>query len=313
MNRETIVVTGASGFVGGEIARTLCRGGYCVEGWSRRSGSIEGVKWRPFDLADCCAVHFPSDCRALVHAAYDFSLQDWESIRRVNVANTLKLFQEAVKARVRLLIFISSMSAYPGCRSKYGRAKMLVEDDLRPHGAIIVRPGLVYDEEAREGIYGGLRRLARRLPIIPLVGSGNYPQYLVHKRDLAEFILEVIQSERLHNKDRPFLACHAEPMSLKQLMQALSRHRDSTRPAGANTAATGTDARVKPCLPIPWPLVYLALRMGEAFGLPVGLRSDSVIGLVYPNPRPDFDPEIRFRPYPTMESPSRRECERRSG
>ena len=56
-----------------------------------------------------------------------------------------------------------------------------------------------------------------------------------------------------------------------------------------------------PFLPLPWRPVWLALRVAEAAGLRPGFRSDSLVSLMYQNPKPDFDPMhklgIQCRPF----------------
>jgi len=39
---------------------------------------------------------------------------------------------------------------------------------------------------------------------------------------------------------------------------------------------------------VPWQPVWLGLKTAELLGLKLGYRSDSVVSLVYQDPRPDF-------------------------
>jgi hypothetical protein len=41
-------------------------------------------------------------------------------------------------------------------------------------------------------------------------------------------------------------------------------------------------------LPLPWQLVWLALKSLELAGVRTNFRSDSLIGMMYQNPRPVF-------------------------
>jgi len=87
------------------------------------------------------------------------------------------------------IIFLSSISAFEGCRSLYGKAKLEIEKVAADLGATIIRPGLVYGSERPGGMYGSLQRVVARFPIMPLIGSGKHLQYLVHEDDLCELLL----------------------------------------------------------------------------------------------------------------------------
>ncbi|HEY9731625.1 MAG TPA: NAD-dependent epimerase/dehydratase [Drouetiella sp.] len=52
-----ILVTGASGFIGREVTRRLCRRGYEVHAVARSPGIIEDAIWHPVDLFDMSAVN----------------------------------------------------------------------------------------------------------------------------------------------------------------------------------------------------------------------------------------------------------------
>ena len=77
---------------------------------------------------------------ALVHCAYDFKPLRWDEIRAVNVEGARKLFPAARAAGVEKIICISSISAYDGCRSLYGKAKLEIEKIALDNGALVIRP-----------------------------------------------------------------------------------------------------------------------------------------------------------------------------
>ena len=41
-------------------------------------------------------------------------------------------------------------------------------------------------------------------------------------------------------------------------------------------------------LPVPWRLVWAALKAAEISGVPTRFRSDSLVSLMYQNPQPSF-------------------------
>lgn len=72
------------------------------------------------------------------------------------------VLEAAMQAGVNRRVFVSSMSAYEGCCSMYGKAKLAVEQEFLPQGVFCVRPGLLWSDESR-GMFGKLARAAGAL------------------------------------------------------------------------------------------------------------------------------------------------------
>ena len=76
----------------------------------------------------------------------------------------------------------------------------------------------------------------------------------------------------------PVSAATAQPITFRHLLRRLAaRH-----------------GRKPFFLPVPWPLIWLGLRTLEIVGLHPPFRSDSLIGFVFQNPAPDFEPARRL-------------------
>ncbi len=125
-----------------------------------------------------------SGVTALVHCAYDFTPLTWEELAAVNIEGSKKVIQAAKAAKVPKIIFISSISAFDGCRSLYGKAKLEIEKFALANGALVVRPGLVYGGVAG-GMFGKLAQQVSKSAIIPMIGNGSQIQFLVHNEDLS--------------------------------------------------------------------------------------------------------------------------------
>jgi nucleoside-diphosphate-sugar epimerase len=203
------------------------------------------------------------------------------------VAGTLLLFEAARKAGVGQLIFISSISAFAGCCSMYGKAKLEVEKQLLPTGVAVVRPGLVYGCEP-SGMFGKLRGLVQKLPLIPVIGGGNQPMYLIHEEDLATFLF-ALASGNVKDQEAPFVLAHPEARPFKAILSTIAESLGKT-PRFVSVPA--------------WP-IFAVLRMVESSGLRLRVRSDSLVGLLNPDPRPDFSSTIRtgipIRPFSVAE------------
>lgn len=254
----SIAITGAGGFVGSRLARFFTRQGHHVIPLGR-SYSGDGDQ-RFFSLDAVPAPDLLLGVDIVVHCAYDFA--DRRSAEaNVNVKGSAALFRCAREAG-SVPVHISSMSAFEGCKSRYGQTKLVVERLCTQHGGLNVRAGLVYDPEPG-GLMGSLARLAK-LPVVPLVAARAL-QYPVHTEDLGRCIEQVV------GQGPPFPdfvnACQETPMSLRELMAFL--------------APPGNWGHV--FVPVPWQILWLSLRFVEVFGIRVRPGSDSLLGLVYFN------------------------------
>jgi len=266
-----IAITGAGGFVGSMLARRFADSGWTV---TRLSHSVSADRAVPFRLGDEVEPELfrGRQISALVHCAYDFRPTARADIQRVNVDGSRKLLQAAAAGGVERIAVMSTISAFEGCRSLYGQAKLEIEAAAAATGALVVRSGLVWADgpPSGGGMFGSLARSVNA-GFVPLVGGGGYPQYLIHEQDLWELLRRYCQGE-LQNPAKPVVAAASKPWPIRDLLAELARRQ-------------GRHPRF---LPVPWQPVWAALKLAEIAHLPVAYRSDSVVSLVHQDPHPDF-------------------------
>ena len=271
-----IAITGARGYLGSTLVRHFRESGFTVNPWHRGAepgsfyelgGDLKALDW--------------SGVEAVVHCAYDFRARGWEEIHRINIEGSLALLQETISRGARF-IFISSMSSYDGCQSLYGRAKLTIEKEVLAAGGAAIRPGLIYGNPPG-GLFATLCRVVRLTPLLPMIGLGAFPQYLAHDGDLARLLLAAASGE-LTLPARPLSAAHPKVFLFRDLVKAI---------------ATRQGRRIA-FVPVPWRLILATLTCAESVGLRLSFRADSLVGLVFANPSPDFDlPKgFSFRPFP---------------
>ncbi len=272
---QRCAVTGATGYLGSLISEYFATRGWTVFEFTRRPSpnSAASRVHVPFQLDSPIdsGVFLDTGIRVLIHCAYDFRPIKWEDIRRINVEGSARLLRAAKKCGVDRIIFISSISAFYGCSSLYGKAKLEVEKVSADLGAFIIRPGLVYGAGLSGGMFGSLQRSVAKSAIVPLVGSGRHMQYLVHEQDFCELLLR-ISCEDMNPPPSPIIAASSSGWQIRDLLQAL---------------AAAQHQHVK-FLPVPWQMIWLALKISELLGIAMPFRSDSVISLVRQDPKPDF-------------------------
>jgi nucleoside-diphosphate-sugar epimerase len=185
-----------------------------------------------------------------------------------------RLIAAATAGGVERIVVISTISAFAGCRSLYGRAKLAIETDVAGSGGVAVRSGLVYGDDSGTssgGMIGSLARSARGR-VVPLLDGGSQLQYLVHIDDLFQLVCRLCTGD-LARPARPVVAASPRGWTVQELVKELAR-RQATEPRFVS---------------VPWRTVWLGLKAAELAGLRPAYRSDSVISLVYQDPHPDFE------------------------
>ena len=270
MKNFCCAITGANGYLGSVFCNAL---------HNREIEVIQLTRDSPeaFNLKDGIEPDYfrLKKINCLIHCAWDFNVTE-DEYENINSGGAIKLFKAAKEAGVEKMIFISSMSAFYNCKSRYGITKLKTEVELLPLGVIVVRPGLVYGDKPK-GMLGVFVRLVRRSPIIPIVGDGRYVQHTCHEEDLGNLITELITLP-VSSKTPPIVAANSIGISLKEILDNVS-------------AKVGK----KPLyIYIPWKIVWVGLLIAEKMKINLPLKSDSVIGLVFPDINPNFD---MLRPY----------------
>lgn len=264
-NNLTIGITGANGFIGGEIKKVFTNKGFKVISFTRNP---RGENERAFNLSSPAQTDL-SSLDVLIHCAYDFSKTNSEDVLQQNKSGSLKLFETAQTIGVKKCIFISSMSAFEGARSFYGRGKLEVEKEGGRYQFISIRPGMVYSDQP-QGLVGTINKLVKVLPIVPLIGNGSQILYMTHVDDLCQLVFDLLLE---NHQPQVITYAHPKKITFKELLRTLAKKH-------------GRNIRL---IPIPNMLIYYSLKFAETLGLKLPLRSDSVISLMNTNPNPDFN------------------------
>ena len=248
------LVTGASGFVGGQLCPILAQRGWHVVAVSRSacnrratSGivglvlplSSQAAGWQKALASVRCVVHLAAHVHQLraddAAAAY----------RDVNVAGSRFLAEQAAQAGVRRFIYLSSIKVngdgggarpyraedapYP--LDMYGRSKRDAELAIQEVCArsamelVIIRPPLIYGPGVRANFRRLIKLAALGMPL-PLRSIDNR-RSLINVWNLADFIETCMLHENAPGET--FLISDGEDLSTPDLLQKLSRlmHRPS--------------------------------------------------------------------------------------
>lgn len=256
-----IGVTGANGYVGSRILAHLRASGAEAVALERHPRAADRDA-RPYALGEPLAAETLAGLDVVVHAAYDLSPRG-ERVRLVNCDGSLPLI-EGMAARGGRVVLVSSLAAFEGVRSDYGRAKLELERAVLARGGFALRAGVVFGLRAG-GLFGSLVASVASQALVPMFG-GSQRLFVTHDESLCALVAVLANGELA--PEGSVFAAHEVPTSLRAI-------------AGEIAAA---DGRRIVALPLPAPLVYAALRCAERLRVRLGFRSDSVRSLMNPIP-----------------------------
>lgn len=216
-----IVVTGATGFIGSHVAVRLAKAGHEVVATGRNPlkvpalGKVEGITLQRGDLCEPESWGLVlKEADVLVHIALGWGDSGLDMLHNDTEAS-IRLFQSAVEAGIKKIIYTSSTAACgemaslnredmaPKPMDFYGATKAGTESYLRAFGhqhkiqVHIVRPGYIFGEPVVEGAssqpdrrFSGLARAAKLGESVHLVKHDG-TQFL-HASDIAEVYLALV-------------------------------------------------------------------------------------------------------------------------
>ncbi len=287
-----VLVTGASGFIGGALCRELTHRHHTVRATVRTHSDASAAALAPvtdivsLDLGALesmaglartlegidCVVH----CGGLSQTPAGTPRQACELLEQVNVVGTTALADQAARAGVRRFVFVSSAkvsgersrlgqalspSAVPAPEDAYGISKLAAERGLEEIakrsnlGLTIVRPPVVYGPGGKGNIPRMLRWIRRGIPL-PLA-SVEYRRSLVFVDNLVGLLVRTVEDPRAAGET--FHVSDGEDVSTPQLL----------RLAGL---ALGRPARL---LPVPVSALRVAARI-TGRGAEIGRLLDSL-------------------------------------
>ena len=272
-----LLVTGATGMVGGATCAALHRRGWPVLAAVRQVSAAvlpslpyEVVQMGSMDDQTCWASVLPGigvvvHLAARVHVMHDTVPDPLAAFRAVNVEGTLNLARQAAASGVKRFVFISSVKVNGECthpeqafseadapnpRDAYGQSKHEAEQSLRQLAdktgmeVVIIRPSLVYGPGVKANFAALMRAVQRGWPL-PL-GAVHNQRSLVALDNLVDFIVTCITHPKAANQT--FLVSDGQDLSTTELVRGMA-------------LAAGVPARL---LPVPvWALQAGATLLGQ--------------------------------------------------
>ena len=245
---NTVFVTGAGGFIGSTLCKTMRSAGYSVIGVHRSAKSASpqnGIEHLSIDLMDqnirwdslLTGIEFVVHLAARVHVMKDNSTDPLAAYRKINVAATENLARHAAAMGVKRFVFMSSVkvngeenwrsyteSDTPAPLDSYGISKMEAELTLRKIAAetgmavVILRSPLVYGPGVKANFLKLLQTVDRRIPL-PFAGVKNQ-RSLIYVENLVDAIVACLRHPNAPGQT--FLVSDGKDVSTPELIRMMS-------------------------------------------------------------------------------------------
>jgi uncharacterized protein YbjT (DUF2867 family) len=242
-----VLLTGATGFIGGALADALAVAGHDVVAVARQP---QPGRWCPGDFT---RDHAPEDWAprlrgvdAVVNAVGILREQGAQTFEALHVRAPRALFAACAIAGIDRVVQISALGADGEARSRYHLSKRAADEFLLETvpRAVVAQPALVFGPGgASAALFGQLAAL----PVVPLPQRGAMLVQPVHIDDLVAALVALVAGESFRGTRVPLAGPQALPLArfVATLRQALDR-----RPA--------------PVLDVPLPLARAAARAAGA-------------------------------------------------
>ena len=243
-----ILITGGSGFVGGEIVRQALAAGHTVRVLSRGTRSAvsgaEQVRGSVLDPASLPSALAGVD--AVLHLVGIISEIGDQTYERVHTDGTRNVVEAARAAGVSRYVQMSALGTRPHARARYHQSKWEAEQWVRasPLDWTILRPSLIYG--AGDGFVTLFARMGRWSPLMPVFGPGTHQLQPVAVEDVARCFVGALSKRAAVASTLD--VCGRERFSMNEILSLILE-------------ATG---RTRLKIHLPWAMADLQARMMEA-------------------------------------------------
>lgn len=197
-----IAITGATGFVGEEVVKQARAAGYPVRAIVRDPQSAQWLAERHgVELFHGNVLYAPSIEGAMQGAKCVIHLvgiiHEWKenTFERTHTQATKHVIEEAKKSGVKRFVHMSALGTRENARSRYHQTKWAAEERVRKSGLAwtILRPSFIYGPKDKS--INLFAQLIRRLPFVPVLGSGNTKIQPISVENVAKAFVAAIRND----------------------------------------------------------------------------------------------------------------------
>ncbi len=202
-----VFLTGATGFVGSHMVRALRAAGHPVRCLVRsrekalqqglsESEIVEGDILWPETLGPALA-----GAEKVIHLVGIILERGDQTFERVHHEGTRNVVAAAKVAGVTRFVQMSALGARPDpAATPYHRTKWRAEQEVIHSGIpyVIFRPSIIYGP--RDGFVTQMIEMIEHAPILPIVGTGEYPLQPIFVDNVCQAFVGALTNEKATNK-----------------------------------------------------------------------------------------------------------------
>ena len=253
-SKGIIAITGANGFLGKALFDKLTKNNWIVRGLVRNPTTPHFFKWNlPHDV-DLRA--FEGKVDALIHCSYETRGTDLKKSYKTNIEGTRRTFEEARKAGIEQIIFISSLAAHENALSFYGRSKYEIEKNICRSTDAIICPGTIIGSG---GVFDRTRQLILKSPVIPVFYGREKKIQTIWVDDLTESIQKILINKLCGR----FIAAEEGGVFILDFFKGIA----------------AAENKHPLFLSLPSSLILSLTQWSEKFGLRLPITSENILGI----------------------------------
>ena len=222
-----VFITGGSGFVGREIIQQLLAGKHSVCALARETDPFKnrsevevvlGDTTQPATLQDQL-----SGCDAVIHLVGIIREFPGKGItfKKGHIESTENMLQAAEEQGVKRYIQMSANGTRENAITSYHQTKWIAEEKVRQSNLdwTIFRPSLIYGPN--DQFINMLAQLIKNLPLVPVMGDGQYQLQPVSVIDIANGFVSALNKPETIAKT--YQCCGLQAFSYDQLLDLIAQ------------------------------------------------------------------------------------------
>lgn len=215
-----------TGFIGRALSDELLSSGYEVVGLARRKEGLKGLEEKGLQirLGDVCGL--PSllktinNVDAVIHLAAATSLEstDYDKSFLINVLGSQNVIDASRINSIKKVIYLGTQSDNLGA---YATTKREAERLFRGSDLdwVVISPSLVYGPGSK-GLFASMVGFIRKSPVMPIVGTGNYPMRPIYIGDVIWTIKKCLETNVAR---REYFISGPEVITYRRFMEEIAR------------------------------------------------------------------------------------------